>query len=1276
MTNPRSQVFLSHNSADKPAVQAVQRWLESQIPPVCCWLDVDDLRSTESWLRQLEVVIESCHAAMLFFGPHGMGKVQEGERQLLIDRALREAGTFLLIPVLLPGAKPSDVQGFTKLHNWVDFTAGLDSPSARERLLAFARGQAPRHRSADDELPKHLAPFRGLERFDADHAAYFFGRDAEIKSLCERTRKWPFVAVIGGSGSGKSSLVRAGLSTDVAREQWVELGDAIRITVLPGSNPLRSLAEQVARAVPRESGEAPERLADQLEERFWARTEGDGLLTALTSRFSSDRQFIVLVIDQFEELFTHAPESRGADVKSRDQVAKFVEMLAVMADSRQERLRILVTLRADFLDRCLNLPRLVQLMQDRQLLLGPLAPEALRDVIVKPATRAGAYFEKGLVARVLTEVEDQEGSLPLLQHALKELWGRRSGRWLTNEAYDEIGGVPGALQKRADATLREMSPQQRDIAKNIFLRLVSLGEGVSDTRRRVQLVELLSADREANKEIEAVIDRLRAKDARLIVTNADQTVEVTHEALIQNWHQFRDWLRDERDDVRLHHRLAAAAREWRDSHPDDATRRDASILWEGTRLQAAASLANARQGTLNELEETFLTASVGKLVNRLHTIKLESAPELLRELVPYLSRARDNLHSLRADSSLDSKVCLFASLALLSVDDRQVEYLCERLVTGSLEEFPLIRDALLPHREAVASTLWSILESPPPSEAEGRRRFRAGVALATFDPPKLPATATRWEANAELIARQLVEAVTYNPAMYASLVQAVAPAACALLPPLVAIARHHADPQRRSWSTNLTAHFAADDPSTLVDLACDVASEQYDVLFDRLKPHAARAVEALHAELQRQPAAGANQVARDALARRHASAAATLLRLNAPDDVWSLWRHAPDPSRRSHLVHRVGPLGVDPRLLAARLAEELDVSAQRALILALGEMVSVETSAGAEVVRVTVDHIQQLYREHADPGVHGAAEWTLRRWQRGEGRALSPEPASALRRGVADRRWHVNSEGQTLVLIPGPVEFLMGSPPDEEGRIGGPKDKTEQQHRKRIGRSYALAAHPVTVEQFQRFRADHQYDEAVSPGPTYPINQVTWYDAAAYCNWLSEQDAIPRDQWCYDPKQPFVEGMRVPEDFLERQGYRLLTESEWEYACRSGTVTMYFFGESEELLRQYAWHTKLSNNKAMGPVGTLKPNDLGLFDMLGNVHEWCHDVAHYYARRDDDSATEDEPTSEALDDRRFRVLRGGAFTHNASGVRSAYCGDIRPNNRGYGNGFRVARTYN
>jgi hypothetical protein len=559
-----SVVFLSHNSADKPAVEELARRLLDCTPPIRCWLDKDDLSAQGTWMRQVEDVIASCEAAAIFYGPSGLGRVHEVERQLLIDRATQQPDTFRLTPVLLPGAKPVDIKGFAKLHNWVDFTAGLDSPAAFERLVAFLRGEAPRSTTADDELAPGLEPYRGLERFDVEHAGVFFGRDREIRELCGRMRSWPFVAVIGGSGSGKSSLVRAGLKTALAFGEFPRLKEAIRITVLPGANPLRALADQVAAAIPKPDGQAPEALADAFEARF--RERPDGLLTLLTSRFSDDSTAVLIVVDQFEELFTHCRDTPGAPGRCRSQTEQFVRLLDAVARSGVGRLGVVVTVRADFLGRCLQVAPLVALVQDRQFLLGELSAEPLREVIVRPAQQAGAYFEKGLVARILRDVEGEHGSLPLLQQALKELWALRRGRWLTNEDYDKTGGVAGALRKRAEETISSLDPVQREIARNIFLRLTTPGEGVGDTRRRARLEELYR-DRDDRAAVDTVIDRLRAKESRLIVTNDDGTAEVTHEALIRSWGQLKTWLDADRTGLRTHRRLTEAAQDWAAAPP-------------------------------------------------------------------------------------------------------------------------------------------------------------------------------------------------------------------------------------------------------------------------------------------------------------------------------------------------------------------------------------------------------------------------------------------------------------------------------------------------------------------------------------------------------------------------------------------------------------------------------------------------------------------------------------------------------------------------------------
>lgn len=421
--------------------------------------------------------------------------------------------------------------------------------------------------------------------------------------------------------------------------------------------------------------------------------------------------------------------------------------------------------------------------------------------------------------------------------------------------------------------------------------------------------------------------------------------------------------------------------------------------------------------------------------------------------------------------------------------------------------------------------------------------------------------------------------------------------------------------------------------------------------------------------------------AKEILAKRQANAAVALLRLGEANKVWPLLRHRRDPRLRSYVIHRLAPLGASPEPILAQLSREPDSSIRRALVLSLGGF-----DFGPARKQALTTELLETYREHPDPGLHAAAEWLLRQWKQerqlaGIDQAAAQDRDAQLERirqklvnGSKTPEWYVNGQGQTLVVIPGPVEFELGTPATEAGRAGGPKDPTEMLHKKRIGRSFTIAAKEVTLAEFRKFRPEHRYYEQYAPTEDCPVSNLSWYDAVAYCNWLSKEEGIPEKEWCYEGNAQgnFAEGMKVRRNYLQRTGYRLPTEAEWEYACRGGAMTSRYYGESEELLGKYAWYTTNSLNRWLLPGGSLKPNDLGLFDMLGNALEWCHDPVLLYASGDDKEFAMDEKD---VSNTSSRAVRGGSFYNLAVVVRCGLRYKYAPADHFFNVGFRPARTF-
>ncbi|MET8771515.1 hypothetical protein [Streptomyces sp. NPDC004658] len=418
------------------------------------------------------------------------------------------------------------------------------------------------------------APYRGLARFEPSDADLFFGRDQLTDRLLELAASRRFTAVFGPSGSGKSSLLRAGL---IPRLRTPEAGRAVpaALRVLtPGEHPLPTHAQ---RLTPK---------------------DGDGDTW--------------LIVDQFEELYTLC-----RDPVERDQ---FVGRLLAAADPAS-RLRVVIAVRADFLGRCAEHAELTAMLQDGSVLVGPMSRDELREAVIRPAQAGGLIVERSLTARILDEVEGEPGALPLMSHALLETWHRRKGRALTETAYEAAGGLRGAIARTAESVYAGMSPAQAELTRAVLLRLVTPGDGTPDTRRPVRREEL---DFASAAEIAAVLDSLTR--ARLLTLD-DDTVDLAHEALITAWPRLHGWIDSERSRLRLHRRLTEDAQVWSDLG------RDPGALYRGTRL-AAAEEAFAEPGgraDFTALERSFLAAGL-EAREREQRATLRSARRLRRLL--------------------------------------------------------------------------------------------------------------------------------------------------------------------------------------------------------------------------------------------------------------------------------------------------------------------------------------------------------------------------------------------------------------------------------------------------------------------------------------------------------------------------------------------------------------------------------------------------------------------------------------------------------------------
>jgi WD40 repeat protein len=587
---PRSDLFLSYHRADRDSVGVIRRLLAAR--GVAVFLDIENLVAGRPWPVALEEALSSARGVAVCLGRE-IGGWQKREIGFALDRQVHEeqAGReFPVIPLLLPEADLSP--SFLFLNTWIDLRTDPASPEgidAIERALRTARPETVRV-AADS-----VCPYRGLRPFREEDAAFFVGREAFVERLQESVLGRNLVALIGSSGSGKSSVAQAGLVPLLRRQRPpARTWDCAVLT--PGKQPFHNLGSALLPMI--EPGledkiarlEKSQALGTKLAEGKIRLSSAVKL--AIEESKGTDR--LLLIVDQFEELFTLAAEELRAP---------FIKELLAAADDSP--VTLLLTLRADFYGHVIAASRELSDLLERSVInLGPMRRDELERAIVRPARLVGLDFEQGLTRCLLDDAGDEPGNLPLLEFALTELWqaSRRNGNLLTHQGYEEIGQLTGAIARRADVELGRLSQEQQEIAPRLLTRLVRValpGEGGQDTRRLADTADLSPPEKE-------VIRRLA--DANLLITGRDPatgraTAQVAHEALIRSWKRLADWVNEDRQFLLWRQRLATRVADWQEAGCDDGALLSRALLGE------ARAWRERRAGDLSASEASFIRAS-------------------------------------------------------------------------------------------------------------------------------------------------------------------------------------------------------------------------------------------------------------------------------------------------------------------------------------------------------------------------------------------------------------------------------------------------------------------------------------------------------------------------------------------------------------------------------------------------------------------------------------------------------------------------------------------
>lgn len=1066
-------------------------------------------------------------------------------------------------------------------------------------------------------LQTERSPYPGLSAFTLQDSDLFFGRERDVEHFLNRLKVESLLTVVGSSGAGKSSFVQAGVLPN--------LHHTTRLVLRPGIKPLATLQ----------------------------------------ARLPEPDQELILVIDQFEELLTLCPDP--------EERAEYARRLCEIAD--QEHCKVILTLRDDFLLRARELPFLGQrLQQSLELLSTPQLPDLVR-ILTLPALRSGYDFDDpSLPQEIAREVEGKAGALPLLAFTAFKLWEKRHKRTMRRSDYLAMGGVAGALAQHAEETLAQMTPDEIELVRLIFDKLVT-SEGTRALVKRSELIELLGPD-------VRVLERLIS--ARLLSVREGEEIELAHEALLVAWPRLVRWRQN--NDQRLHQELAQAARTWHErSRPD-------SLLWRGELLAEFRLWRSRYKGSLSSLEEEFAKASIAHahaarrnrriavlvagliLVSVLIILFIQRRETELQVLNLYTEQGRQELQAGRPEQAL-----VYLSQAYSrGKRDAGIRF----MLAQALEKYePAPMPLLEGHRAEVLDVAFSPDGSrvaTASADHSARLWSSSGQPLATL-PMNAEVSRLAFSPDSRLLATASDQIVVWKLETGEPLRLGVRATALAFSPDSKFLASSSSDGILRLWrvadwsetklytaSSSLT--FTAFSPDSRLILIAEgsvvrvlevATGQEVSVLSGhegtiqtaRFSPDGRRIVTAgSDSTVRIWQTTGQQQTALQGHTSIVLSAVFSpdgqIVASCGTDRTVRFWESSTGRPliTITPLQRIVNALSYDPTGKVLAMASD-DQTARLS-------SVRLEERSPAEIAHLVKERTGLvLVGERIEPLTPSRPSKPLQGRYSYKSCVYEYETVTVDSRGRKIDSRRLQSEGYVedlngvsleMVKIPAGT-FLMGSPEDEFKRE---KEYESPQHQVSV-QSFYIGRFEVTQAQWVAVMG---YNPSNFKGEQLPVDSVNWHEANEFCRKLT---------------------------MLTGRRYRLPTEAEWEYAARAHTTTPFHFGSTLTTdLANYDGNSSYRHEprgrllSRTTPVGSYPANGFGLFDMHGNLHEWCQDVLHNgYQGAPADASAWERPYSDPLQ----RVLRGGSWSSDPDFCRSAVRVRAAPTLKSYVIGLRVVR---